>query len=188
MDVAPGPLIVPLVLSLSLDTFAVSTAIGIAPLDGRARMRFALTFALAEAAMPLLGFAAGGLVGRLGSIADWVAVIVLLGSGLWIVREALDDDDEVLEALEKARRGGSALLIAALGVSLDELAVGLALGSLRVPVAPVVAALFGQALVASLIGLWLGGRIGTRAGSRATLLAGIVLCIVAIGLAVSNLR
>jgi putative Mn2+ efflux pump MntP len=180
---APGALIVPLIASLSLDTFAVSTAVGIAPLSRDARLRFAAACVLAEAGMPLLGFAAGGLVGRLGGVADWMAVLLLLGAGIWTLREALEDEDEVGEALERAETGGIALVAAALGVSLDELAVGLALGSLRLPVLPVVAAIAGQALLASLLGLRMGSALGARAGARAGLLAGAALCAVALWLA-----
>ena len=142
-----GALLVPLILSLGLDTFAVSTAIGIAPLTAPLRLRFAATCALAEAAMPLIGFAVGGLLGRLGAVADWLSVVLLLGAGLWIVREALEDEDEMVEALERVQHGGPALLLVALSVSLDELAVWLAAGTLRLPVIPMVVAIAVQALV-----------------------------------------
>jgi putative Mn2+ efflux pump MntP len=181
-----GVLLVPLILSLSLDTFAVSTAIGIAPMAPGLRVRFAAACALAEAVMPLIGFAAGGLVGRFGVVADWVAVALLLGAGLWILREALEDEEEMSEALEKARQGGAALLVVALSVSLDELAVGLALGTLRLPVAPVVIAIAVQALVVSLLGLRLGAVVGAGIGARATMVAGGVLCGLAVWVGVTN--
>lgn len=186
MTAPAGALIAPLILSLSLDTFAVSTAIGIAPMATAMRVRFAATCALAEGGMPLVGFFAGGLVGRLGGVANWIAVALLLGAGLWIVREALEDEDEVAEALERAQQGGIALLLVALSVSLDELAVGLALGTLRLPVIPVAVAIALQALVVSLLGLRLGAALGARAGARATLVAGGVLCLVAIWVAVAT--
>ena len=182
-----GMLLVPLVLSLGLDTFAVSTAIGIAPMPTALRVRFALACAVAEAGMPLVGYVLGKFLGRLGAVADWLSVALLLGAGLWIVREALGDEDEVAEALERAQQGGFALLIVALSVSLDELAVGLALGTLRLPVVPVVIAIGAQALVVSLIGLRLGAALGARIGARATLAAGGVLCLLAVWVAVSNL-
>jgi putative Mn2+ efflux pump MntP len=181
-----GPLLIPLILSLGLDTFAVSTAIGIAPMPTPLRLRFAAACAVAEAGMPLLGFAAGSILGRFGAIADWLSVALLFGAGLWIVREALEDDDEVAESIARAQQGGTALLIVALSVSLDELAVGVAFGTLRLPVAPVVIAIGVQALVVSLLGLRLGATLGAAIGARATLLAGSVLCVLALWLAVSN--
>ncbi|MGH2347227.1 MAG: manganese efflux pump MntP family protein, partial [Chloroflexota bacterium] len=119
-------------------------------------------------------------------VADWAAVALLLGAGLWILREALEDEDELAAAIEKARQGGAALLVVALGVSLDELAVGLALGTLRLPVAPVVIAIAVQALVVSLVGLRLGAVLGARIGARATMVAGGVLCVLAVWVGVTN--
>jgi manganese efflux pump family protein len=179
-------LIVPLILSLSLDTFAVSVAVGIAPLARGLRLRFAAACALAEAGMPLLGYAMGGLAHGLGRAADWLAVALLLGAGLWMAREALED--EVAEALERASTGGgAALVLAALSVSLDELAVGLAFGTLRLQLVPVVTAIAVQAVVASLLGLRLGAVLGARAGARAALLAGLALCGVGLWLALAQL-
>ena len=185
MTGASGALLVPLILSLGLDTFAVSTAIGIAPLPASTRLRFAATCALAEAIMPLIGFAAGGLLGRLGAVADWLSVALLLSAGLWIVREALEDEDEMVEALERVQHGGPALLLVALSVSLDELAVGLAAGTLRLPVIPVVVAIAVQALVVSLLGLRLGAALGARIGARAAVVAGGVLCLLAVWVAIT---
>jgi putative Mn2+ efflux pump MntP len=119
-------------------------------------------------------------------VADWLSVALLLGAGLWIVREALDDEDEVAEAIERAQQGGPPLLLVALSVSLDELAVGLALGSLRLPVVPVVIAIGVQALVVSLVGLRLGAALGARIGARATVVAGGVLCLLAVWVAITN--
>ncbi|HXT36745.1 MAG TPA: manganese efflux pump [Chloroflexota bacterium] len=183
-----GVLLVPLILSLGLDTFAVATAIGVAPMAAPLRLRFAAACATAEAGMPLIGFAIGGVAGRLGTVADWLSVAILLGAGLWILRESLEDEDEMAEALERAQQGGAALLLVALSVSLDELAVGVALGTLRLPVIPVVIALAVQALVVSLLGLRLGAALGARIGARATMVAGAVLCLLAVWVAFSNLR
>jgi putative Mn2+ efflux pump MntP len=183
MTEPPGALLVPLILSLGLDTFAVSTAIGIAPLPEPLRIRFAATCALAEAAMPLIGFAVGGLVGRLGAVADWFSVALLLGAGLWIMRESVEGEDEMAEALERVQHGGVALLLVALSASLDELAVGLAAGTLQLPIIPMVVAIAVQALAVSLLGLRLGASLGARIGARATLLAGGVLCALAVWVA-----
>lgn len=179
-------LLAPLILSLGLDTFAVSTAIGIAPAVPSFRLRFAAACALAEAGMPLVGLAIGRLAGRLGAVADWLSVALLLGAGIWMLREALEDEDEVAEALERAQQGGIALLFVALSVSLDELAVGVALGTLRLPIVPAIIAIAAQTIVVSLLGLRLGAALGARIGARAIVVAGAVLCALAVWVAVSN--
>ena len=51
--------LVPLILTLGLDTFALSTALGVAPLPARTRLRLALTFATVEGLMPAVGLLLG---------------------------------------------------------------------------------------------------------------------------------
>src|SRR5438105_875473 len=75
-DAVPFKLIA-LVLPLSLDTFAVSAALGVAGLSRRERWRLSLLMAAFEAGMPLAGFLAGGLAGQaLGGVADYAAAAV----------------------------------------------------------------------------------------------------------------
>jgi putative Mn2+ efflux pump MntP len=180
-------LVAPLILSLSLDTFAVSAAIGIAPLPANRKLRFAASCAVAEAAMPLIGLAVGALAGQLGDVADWLPVGLLLGAGSWILRESFEEGDEITGALARARDGGLALVMVALSVSVDEWAIGAAIGTLRMPVAPVLLAIAIQALLASLLGLRLGAALGERVGARATMIAGAVLCLAGLWLAGSNI-
>jgi putative Mn2+ efflux pump MntP len=180
-------LLIPLVASLSLDTFAVSTAIGVAPLHRSTRMQFAGACAGVEAIMPIIGFIAGGVAGRAGAIAPWLAACLLATTGIWMLREASGNDDEIGEAIERAGKGGIALFAAAFSVGFDELAAGVALGALKQPIAPVLAAITVQALIASLLGLSLGRRLGERAGKRAGGLAGLALSGLAAALALMNL-
>ena len=180
-------LLIPLVASLSLDTFAVSTAIGVAPLRRSTRLQFAAACAGVEAIMPIIGFVAGGVAGRAGAIAPWLAACLLAATGIWILREACEGDDEIEEAIERAGKGGIALFAAAFSVGFDELAAGVALGALKQPLAPVLVAITVQALIASLLGLSLGRRLGEHAGKRAGGLAGIALIALAAALAVVNL-
>lgn len=75
--------IVPLALSLGLDTFALSATLGVAPLPKRTRVRLALTFAAAEGLMPAVGL----LIGRplseaIGQWATYAAAALLIATGL----------------------------------------------------------------------------------------------------------
>ena len=136
--------------------------------------------------MPVVGFLVGGLASRIGAAVDWISVALLLGAGLWILKETREGGEEIVEALEKAQQGIAALAVVALSVSLDELAVGVAFGTFRPPIVPVLVAIAVQAAVVSLLGIRLGARLGERAGTRATLIAGVVLCLLAVGVGVSN--
>jgi putative Mn2+ efflux pump MntP len=183
--------LVPLILSLGLDTFALSTALGVAPLPARARLRLALTFTTAEGLMPAVGLLLGRPLGdAIGTGAVYIAAVLLIGTGVWLLREGLEDDDdaddepggEAARIMSAAMARGWPLLGIALSVSLDELAMGFSFGVLRVPVVPALGAIALQALVVSVIGQWIGQRVGAALGERAEMAAGVVLCL--LGLAV----
>jgi len=165
------------VLPLGLDSFAVAAALGAAqPLGRAARLRISLIFVAFEAGMPLIGLGAGGGLARLvGGTADYVAAAAVIGIGVWMLADR--DEDEI----DGARRlvGASGLAVIALGVSisLDELAIGFSLGLTRLPAVPVIIAIGGQALVASQLGLALGGIVGERFRERAGRIAGVALIL-----------
>lgn len=176
--------LIALVLPLSLDTFAVSAALGIAGLSRRERWRLSLLLAGFEAVMPIVGFVAGALVSRaLGEVADYAASAVLVGAGLVMMREG---DSEAGEALAGRMRGLTALGVG-VSVSVDELAIGLVIGLLRMP-ALVVALLIGtQALLVSQLGVRLGARLGEGLREKAERAAGAVLVVLGVALAVLRL-
>src|SRR2546429_3921006 len=75
-----------LVLPLSLDTFAVSAALGVGGLDRRQRLRLSLVLALFEGGMPVVGVLLGAAVAQaLGVWADVAAAAPLIALGLWMV-------------------------------------------------------------------------------------------------------
>lgn len=183
--------LVPLILSLGLDTLALSVTLGVAPLPARTRVRLALAFATAEGMMPAVGLLAGRPLGEaIGGAADYLAGVLLIGAGAWILREGRADDDEGGEQARIVRAAsarGLPLLGIALSVSLDELALGFSFGVLRVPVAPALLAIAVQAFVISLGGQWLGQRVGAALGERAEALAGAVLCLLGAAFIVARL-
>src|SRR5436305_151463 len=191
MSTGPDLRLIPLILSLGLDTFALSTALGLAPLSLRARVRLALTFAVAEGLMPAVGLLIGRPLGEaVGRWDVYAAAALLIVTGLWMLREGLAEDDERSGGDERAQimrlasAQGLSLAGLALSVSLDELAVGFSFGILRIAVVPALVAIALQALLVSLFGLWLGRRAGRALGERARTPAGAGLLLLGIGLAV----
>lgn len=169
--------LIALVLPLSLDTFAVSAALGVAGLSRRERWRLSLLLAGFEAVMPIVGFLAGGLIGEaLGNLADYAAAAVLVGAGLLMFRNGNAE-----EGLAQRMRGLVALSVG-LSVSLDELAIGLAIGLLRLPILAVALLIGAQALVASQLGVRLGARLGEGLRERAEQMAGGLLIALGLGL------
>ena len=172
-------LLIGLILPLSLDTFAVSAALGVAGLSRGSRARLSLTFAAFEGGMPLIGLLVGvGLGQRLGEVAEYVAIAGLIGLGAY---ELFADERGAggrVRSLAQAK--GLVLLTAGLAVSLDELAIGVVFVVLAVPIGPAVAAIALQAVVVSQIGFELGARVAERLREAAERLSGIAL--IAVGL------
>lgn len=170
-----------LVIPLSLDTFAVSASLGLAGLSARERWRLSLIMSGFEAVMPLLGFAAGAVAGQaLSSFADYVAAGLLVLVGLLMLR----GDDAVGDDRVASRMRGLAMVGVGVSVSLDELAIGLVIGLLRLPVVAVALLIGAQALVASQLGAALGSRLSGGIGERTEQAAGVLLILLGAGLAV----
>jgi putative Mn2+ efflux pump MntP len=172
-----------LVLSLGLDTFAVAVGLGMSGLDQRQRLRFGLSFALAEGLMPLFGFWLGkAAAAALGEIASYVAIFLLLGVGLYAVWEAQHEQDGAAhgDRFQTDKASWPRLLAVSLSVSMDELAIGFSLGLLGVPVALAVVLIAAQAFILTIIGTSIGRRVGESVAERSELLSGVALSLLAL--------
>ena len=166
----------------------MSAALGVAGLPAKDRLRVSLLLAAFEVAMPVAGLLLGSLAGGfIGGAADYAAIALLAGLGIWILRPGSGEGEE-----EKLGSLGRATGIAAFGlglsISLDELAMGVSLGLLHLPVVPALVLIGLQALVASQVGLRLGSRIGERGRERSEKAAGVILLLLAAFLLVVHLR
>jgi putative Mn2+ efflux pump MntP len=173
-------------VSLGLSNLAAAVGIGVTGIDARTRLRVGLIFGFFETAMPIIGLLLGhGLAAALGHAARWIGAGLLIATGIYALAQAVrsagrpPSDDQPAPAGQRTGR----LLVTGLALSIDNLAVGFALGAYRVSFA-VAAVVIGVVSVAlSLAGLELGSRIGTRAGDRGELVGGIVLIGVGIAIA-----
>lgn len=166
-------------IALGLNNFAASIAIGVSGVDRRTGVRVAVVFGLFDTVMPAIGLLIGHRVaGDLGHAARWTGAGVLAAAGVYGLAEALGDGDDMPRAWH-----GWRLLISGAALSLDDLAVGFALGALRVPVAVAVIMCGAASIVMSMIGLELGGKIGTATGDRGEVVGAVALLCVAIVMA-----
>jgi putative Mn2+ efflux pump MntP len=161
--------------SLGLSNFAAAIGIGVAGVDARTRVRVGVVFGIFEAGMPILGLALGhGLASTLGHSARWVGGGLLIATGAYALIQALRPDAVESGALADQPQFGR-LLVTGIALSIDNLAVGFALGTYHVSIALAAVVIGAVSVVMSLIGLELGARIGMRAGQRGELLGGLVL-------------
>ena len=169
-------------VSLGLSNFAAAIGIGISGTGAGTRLRVGVIFGLFEAGMPVAGLALGrGLARTLGHAAHWTGAVLLIATGAWAFYQAIRSDPESAPAVGDQRTGR--LIVTGLALSIDNLAVGFALGTYHVNLAVAAATIGAVSVTLSLIGLELGARIGTRTGRRGELLGGLVL--IAVGAAIA---
>ncbi|HXN00509.1 MAG TPA: manganese efflux pump [Candidatus Dormibacteraeota bacterium] len=168
-----------LVVPLGLDTFAIAAALGMAGMSERDRTRVSLIFTAFEVGMPLIGVFAGNLAGRaVGNTADYLAIAILIGLGIFMLRPQADDEEKRLGLLARTR--GLAVLGLGVSISIDELAIGFTIGLLHFPVLLILVLIGIQTFVVTQVGIRLGARIGERLREGAERIAGAVL--IALGL------
>jgi putative Mn2+ efflux pump MntP len=131
--------------------------------------------------MPVVGIVLGTVAGNVaGKAADYVAIVILIGLGIFMLWPRRDDRDEPERVGLLARTRGLAAVGLGISISLDELAIGFTLGLLRFSVLLVIALIGIQTLIVTQAGLRLGSRIGETVRERAEQLAGVVLAILGV--------
>lgn len=170
-------------ISVGLDNFGAATSVGVSGVDSRLRLRMALIFGTFEAVMPLVGLLVGRYVANdLGGSTKIVAGVVLGSVGAYEIASDLLGGPGADKRPRAKSLGG--LLALGATLSIDNLAIGFALGSYHVDVA---AAAFVIAIVSvalTLAGLEIGSRVGERLGRWSGLVGGLML--VGVGIAVGT--
>ncbi|SIS58805.1 manganese efflux pump MntP [Alicyclobacillus vulcanalis] len=165
-------------LGIGLDNGLAAIGLGASGLSRRLQWRVAIIFAVFEAWMPVLGIWAGREVASvLGRSAHVVGIAILALLGLYSLFKRRDDDDEI-EAVERAR--GLQIVLLAIALSIDNLTVGFSLGILRAPLA-LAGAVFGSvSFLLTVAGLEAGRFLAARLEHLpAERLTGLVLLAVA---------
>jgi putative Mn2+ efflux pump MntP len=171
-------------LALGLSNFAAAIGIGISGIDARTRWRVGAVFGLFETAMPIVGLALGhSLASTLGSAAHWIGAALLIATGGYSLYQSLRGGGEVEGAETVAGQHFGRLLLTGLALSIDNLAVGFALGAYHVGLAVAALVIGAVSVSLSLVGLELGARIGAKTGHRGEIFGACVL--IAVGIAVA---
>jgi putative Mn2+ efflux pump MntP len=174
-------------LSLGLSNFAAAIGIGVTGVDVATRLRVGLIFGIFEAGMPVLGLLIGHSLARtLGGAAHWIGAALLIATGTYAAVQAVRSPQRQRDqpAAEATQQRTGRLLITGAALSIDNLAVGFALGAYHVNLAVAAIIIGAVSVTLSLAGLELGDRLGTRLGERGELLGGLVL--IAVGIAIAS--
>jgi manganese efflux pump family protein len=169
--------------SLGMSNFAAAIGIGVSGVDARTRLRVGIVFGFFEAGMPMLGLLLGhGLAGTLGHAARWIGATLLIATGLYALIQAFRHHGG--NTTSAAAQGLSKLLVSGLALSIDNLAVGFALGTYHVALLTAAILIGAVSVTMALAGLELGRLLGSKIGERGEALGGIVL--VGVGIAIAS--
>lgn len=171
-------------LSVGLDNFGAATALGVAD-SGAHRLRVALVFGLFEATMPLLGLFLGDSVARpLGGHTKLVAGLVLCLAGVYTLVQDLHSHEQAETVPPEDGLSLRRLVVLGAALSIDNLAIGFALGAYHVNVFAAAAVIGVVSVGLTLAGFELGRRVGPHLGAWGERVGGVIL--IAVGVAVAT--
>lgn len=163
-------------LGLAMDAFAVSVAQGASARRGPTdALKIGAAFGLAQALMPLIGWALGtAFAGAIRNVDHWVAFVLLGLLGAKMLREGLAGG----AASPAPALIGWALLGAAVATSVDAAAAGITLPMIGAPI--VIACIVIGVVTAALCvaGVVIGAAYGARLGKIAEIAGGALLILI----------
>lgn len=161
-----------LTLTLGFDALIVSASLGLSK-EPKDKVTIALVIASVESLMPIAGMIIGGALGSYfnGAITA-IGALLLLGVAIYFL--LFDRDEEKGKPFDQ-QLSGWPLIAVAIGISLDELAVGFTAGMMQAPLAIMIAMIACQSFAFSMIGVLFGARLKRYLGEWAEKASGIVL-------------
>ncbi|MDF1545260.1 MAG: manganese efflux pump MntP family protein [bacterium] len=172
--------VIALAFALAFDAFGVAVAVGVqlGELDRWTVFRLSFHFGFAQFGMPIIGWLAGGeVVGLVGSLANWLAFIVLLAIGGRLIWEQIRPEERKWKG-DPTR--GASLLILMFATSVDALAAGFTLALVGSQILMPTLMIGVVAAAMTILGLIFGRTMGLKFGRIAGVIGGVIL----IGLAV----
>lgn len=169
-----------LAFSMSADAFAVALCKGAAMPRPRLMqaMRTGALFGAVEAVTPVIGWSLGTLASSLITEIDhWIAFFLLTVLGMKMIRESRQSAPP---RLGEERQKFRALILAALGTSIDAMGVGVSLAFVEANIWAVAAMIGLATFLMATLGIMMGHMIGTRIGKLAEAVGGLVLICIGI--------
>ncbi|TMD13736.1 MAG: hypothetical protein E6I27_04090 [Chloroflexi bacterium] len=172
-------------VSVGLSNFAGAIGIGLSGISVQTRVRVGIAFGFFEAFMPVVGLLVGhSVAGVFGQYGKYVGGGILILTGAYTLFQERVLKKDQTQHVEMSVRG---LLVTALALSIDNLAVGFALAVYPVDLW-LAAITFGVvSIVMTLVGLELGHHLGKRAEEWSEEIGGGVLILVGVAIAVGVL-
>lgn len=164
--------------SMSTDAFAASLSKG-ATLDRlsfRESVRIGVIFGSVEAVTPLIGWGLGiAASAYVVAVDHWIAFGLLGVIGLKMIWEGLTRPDD---AKQNGRHSTIALILTALGTSIDALAIGVTLSIIGADILVTALAIGAATCFMVGLGVIIGRFVGAQLGRAAEVAGGLVLIVV----------
>lgn len=183
-----------LAVGLSMDAFSVSVCkgLGMRRVNMKTTLALALAFGGFQAGMPVIGWALGSqFLWLIEPVDHWIAFVLLALIGGNMIREALTEDEENVNAEEAASKGEHVplgeLLMLAVATSIDALTVGIAFASLSVNIVLSVSLIGVTTFVLSVAGVFIGNAFGMRYQKPSQIAGGVILILIGIKVLLEHL-
>jgi len=174
-------------ISLSFDTFAVSVSSGLVlpKIDFKNATKIAITLAIFQAAMPVIGWLAGsGIKNYAENFDHWIAFTILGLLGGKMIYESLSThpEDRSFNPLDVKVMIGMAI-----ATSIDALIVGFSFALLNYRIMVSIGIIGSVTYIVAMLGMLFGKKIGARMGRRMEMLGGVMLILIGLKILLEHL-
>lgn len=174
-------------ISLSFDTFAVSVSSGLVlpQINFLKASRIAITLAVFQAIMPLIGWLVGaGIRNQAQSFDHWIAFAILALLGGKMIYESLQNEPEQrsFNPLDPKVMVGMAV-----ATSIDALIVGFSFALLNFRILLSTGIIGSVTYIVAMLGMLFGKSIGARLGRRMEIVGGLMLMAIGVKILLEHL-
>lgn len=173
-------------VGLSMDAFAVSVCKGLAmpKCTFKKAAIVGLWFGGFQALMPAIGYVLGAQFQEtIASIDHWIAFVLLALIGGNMIHEALDNDEEEVDASLDVKT----MFLLAVATSIDALAIGITFAFLKVNIIPAVCFIGIVTFIISFAGVKIGNVFGARYKNKAEIVGGVILILLGLKILLEHL-
>ena len=174
-------------VSLAMDAFAVSVCKGLSmrKMNWKKAIIIGLYFGIFQALMPVLGYFLGTTFEQLiTSIDHWVALILLGGIGINMIKESFNKDSENCNENTDVKT----MVVLAIATSIDALAVGITFACLKINIMLPVVSIGTITFILSVIGVKIGNKFGDKYENKAEFIGGLILILLGIKILLEHIE
>ncbi len=173
-------------VGLAMDAFAVAICKGLAMKRPGIRqiLIVGIWFGVFQALMPVIGYYLGSsFYSYIEDYDHWIAFILLALIGVNMIREAISDEEEGVDA----STGFRTMLVLAVATSIDALAVGISLAMTGDDIMTSAVVIGVVTFLISASGVKIGSLFGDRFGKKAELVGGVILILIGLRVLLDHL-